>query len=706
VRKVFRRADAKTRHRNWNGVSVSIGATLQNPLSNFPKLFLVGNKMSAANLSMIGTWNGHAVLEFRGRPNDASAAACQSNTNLLSYMLQYNASNNVFRIARVNETYYFYPGIYAHHLHDTVVLLDGTMRFERPSRNEQDAASEGDSASKGESSTSSQHTVRAGRRPEPCWMLDRSRNVTLTSSSSSLRGLVDGRGSQYWGVPGIGFLQLAEHRPRLLQINLTSNLRLSHWILQDSPYHTVYLEAVENVTIHDVSIVARRTPLDGHGVIDLTAFNTDGIDVSGTNVHVHDVDIWTQDDCIAVKDNTLIAPLYESTNMLFERVNCSGLGFVIGSIGGSTVRNITFRNSYLHKSVKGIYLKFRTRGDFWTERNLTGVIQDVTFENITMEQPLQWPIWMGPAQQSDERRPCVARPCSLCWPHNPAAECRAVVGTVYRNIALRNVQINNPIMSPGVILGGTSNNDNNGAVIDQVLFDNVRVTQGPPIVPVDRTISFPGLLQPIDDHYVPKTNQVLWMKSAFTAPNWGDNELSSGDTVNNALNDSSTQSRNGHFGLLVIGFVVWHVLLLLVCRRARLAGTATDGRFGYKALNTASTLRLNDSDDEDQDASEEWSNADSDCHFLNAKAGKSSGPFRVVSPTGHFLGTMLLVIVELILIVLFVKAVLEQFSWNTTPKWNRIDQYFRCQGVTNGVATGGTWPVPSCFVNANKRHHF
>jgi hypothetical protein len=259
-----------------------------------------------------------------------------------------------------------------------------------------------------------------------------------------------------------------------------------------------------------------------------------------------------------------------------------------------------------------------------------------------------------------------------------------------------------------VILGGGTgrdDDDDNTAVIDQVLFDNVRVTQGPPLIPVDRTISFPGLLQPIDDHYVPKSNQVVWMKTAFAAPNWGDNELSSGNAFNDASNDSTTQSRYGHVVLLLIGFVVWHVLLLLACRRGRLAGTDSNRRFGYKALNTASSIRLNDSDDEDQDASEERSNANSDCHFLNGKAGKSTGPFRVVSPTGHLLGTMLLVIVELILIVLFVKAVLEQFSWSSTPKWNRIDQYFRCQGVMNGVATGGTWPVPSCFVNANTRHH-
>jgi polygalacturonase len=38
-----------------------------------------------------------------------------------------------------------------------------------------------------------------------------------------------------------------------------------------------------------------------HGAVELQAFNTDGFDVSGRNVHIHDVRIWNDDDCIAVK---------------------------------------------------------------------------------------------------------------------------------------------------------------------------------------------------------------------------------------------------------------------------------------------------------------------------------------------------------------------------------------------------------------------
>ena len=33
---------------------------------------------------------------------------------------------------------------------------------------------------------------------------------------------------------------------------------------------------------------------DNHNVVDLTAFNTDGFDVSGRNVWIHDCTVWNQ----------------------------------------------------------------------------------------------------------------------------------------------------------------------------------------------------------------------------------------------------------------------------------------------------------------------------------------------------------------------------------------------------------------------------
>ena len=28
--------------------------------------------------------------------------------------------------------------------------------------------------------------------------------------------------------------------------------------------------------------------------------------------------------------------------------------------------------------------------------------------------------------------------------------------------------------------------------------------------------------------------------------------------------------------------------------------------------------------------------------------------------------------------------------------------YYKCEGVTGGVATGGTWPIPPCFTDRDK----
>jgi polygalacturonase len=278
--------------------------------------------------------------DFGGIPFDSSSQTCQYNSNLLSSVLALNASQHRLRFA-ANYIFYFHHGIRAKYVNDTILQIDGILRFERGANNLE---------------------INHQHHPFPaCITIEQSRNVTLTSSSSSSskqqRGIIDGQGAQWWGIPLIGYLQTVEHRPRLLRFNLTQDLLIEHLIFKDSPYHTIYLDTVNRVEIRNISIVARRINTEEqqvddpvHGLIDLTAFNTDGIDVSGHNVWVHDCDIWVQDDCIAVKDHgnhsyldhfnittnttTPTKQHYVSSNMTFERINATGLGFVIGSILG------------------------------------------------------------------------------------------------------------------------------------------------------------------------------------------------------------------------------------------------------------------------------------------------------------------------------------------------------------------------------------
>jgi polygalacturonase len=282
-----------------------------------------------------------------------------------------------------------------------------------------------------------------------CLYFENISNVTFTSSHI---GLIDGSGPAWWGL--LGYVEYLENRPRLLSIGASRSLLLENLYFKNSPYWTVWIHEVDGLEIRNCEISNRRNDYDGHDWYNLCAFNTDGFDVAGKNVWIHDCKIWNQDDCIAVKDG--------SENMLFERIHASGLGLVIGSIGGSTVRNITFRDSYMHKTYKGIYTKFRG----------SGLIQDVLYENIVMFEPEQWPIWIGPAQQADSIDICKADPCSLCWPDIPFAECNMPADAQYINLTLRNITVINPASS-GVILGSTKN------PIQNLTFDGVVIKNAP-----------------------------------------------------------------------------------------------------------------------------------------------------------------------------------------------------------------------------------
>merc|ERR1739847_33118 len=108
----------------------------------------------------------------------------------------------------------------------------------------------------------------------------------------------------------------------------------------------------------------------------------------------------------------------------------------------------------MHHPYKGIYIKFNGKGS-------QGTIKDVLYENIHIQKPTSWPIWIGPAQQDIKENsgiynPCHGDPCSLCWPSKiPGANCGSPPGLI-ANVTLRNITINKPVTSPGVIFGNTS----------------------------------------------------------------------------------------------------------------------------------------------------------------------------------------------------------------------------------------------------------
>ena len=127
----------------------------------------------------------------------------------------------------------------------------------------------------------------------------------------------------------------------------STNILVENLLFNNPPFWATKFHDVRHLEIRWVGVNARRTTAHGHSLIDLSAFNTDGFDVSGQHIWIHDCEIVSQDDCITVKPST-----FGSAHMLFERINATGFGLVIGSIGPSTVRNITFRDCNLLNTVK------------------------------------------------------------------------------------------------------------------------------------------------------------------------------------------------------------------------------------------------------------------------------------------------------------------------------------------------------------------
>jgi polygalacturonase len=374
--------------------------------------------------------NADNIIDFEADlgaiPNDDSYDTALFNGNLFNKTINSLQSGDFFLIP--NKTYSLTGGMYAENLTNVTFIIDGTISF----NDDRDLWPKLDSG----------HVMES-------IYFNNLENVIFTSNG---KGTFNGNGQKWWG--SINFLKYQEDRPRLIHMENTKNILVENLLFKDSAFWTFYAEKSDGLLIRYTDVDARWTNLPGHSYIDLQAFNTDGFDVTGKNVYIHDCYIWNQDDCISVKDG--------SEDMLFERITCSGLGLVIGSIGSSLNNNITFRDCYLPQTVKGIYMKTR-----WSNNAPIGEeasISNILYENIVMDQPQQYSIWIGPAQQTGQ-------PCELSWPLTKHSECIMSGYQTWTNITLRNITINNPEQSPGVLMGNSTNPIHN-LIFEDIIVNN------------------------------------------------------------------------------------------------------------------------------------------------------------------------------------------------------------------------------------------
>lgn len=341
--------------------------------------------------------------------------------------------------------------------------------------------------------------------------------VHLVDSKEYFGGIINGNGKKWWDKTIQG--KLDHHRPRLIHLIECEHMLIENLTLINSPFWTLTVEAVNSEVRHIQVLVDRRYQstypetdlleteqvlvnmqrrLDGFHIPipidDLPDWifrkfnqpqdlNTDGIDPLGQNIWVHDCIIQNADDSVAVKSSHGGRPpsrLGDCTqNITIENMILTGFGASVGSVSGHEfhrcVDNVTFRNISMPGTGKGIYVKSEW-GEHDCHNGDSGQITNILYEDVRMYQPFWWSVWIGPQQQHQPGTK-LNLDCALSWPLEPHCP---VAGCVHmENITLRHILIEEPLISPAVILGNETNPIKNLVIDDlQVKESKTKVWHG------------------------------------------------------------------------------------------------------------------------------------------------------------------------------------------------------------------------------------
>ena len=242
---------------------------------------------------------------------DSSRETANKNTALLNSLLAKLALGDLLLVT--NKTFYVDGGVRATEIHGVTIQLDGTLKF-LPGRKgwpTQDCSKGGNPL----------QPKKNGTCVEEAFFIANSTGITLTSTGT---GTLYGNGDSWWGY--IQYLIHGEDRPRLLSIVNATDIKVQNWHFLQSPYWTFTAYDVARLEISHCAIDNRITKDDSHGIWNLDAFNTDGFDVAGRDIHIHDCTVWNQDDCFTIQPLDSTAHNAKCTeNVVVEDVTASGV---------------------------------------------------------------------------------------------------------------------------------------------------------------------------------------------------------------------------------------------------------------------------------------------------------------------------------------------------------------------------------------------
>ncbi|KAJ1302855.1 hypothetical protein OPQ81_003157 [Rhizoctonia solani] len=174
--------------------------------------------------------------------------------------------------------------------------------------------------------------------------------------SSNGKGAIQGQGYLYRLRPN---QDGRSGWPRLLRLNIATNSSIHDIKLVDAPSFHLVVGEVTNAEIYRITI---RGGNQG---------GLDGVDISGTNYHVHHVEVTNRDECVCVK-----SPSKQAT---IENIRCNQSGgSTIGSLkDGSVIENILFQNIENYQVTNAFMLKTYPGGAS------PGYVKNVVLRNFT-----------------------------------------------------------------------------------------------------------------------------------------------------------------------------------------------------------------------------------------------------------------------------------------------------------------------------------
>ena len=123
------------------------------------------------------------------------------------------------------------------------------------------------------------------------------------------------------------------------------------------------------------------------------------------------------------------------------------IGSLSPSAGRNCIRNITARNWRMIRPLKSIYVKSNPGHEG------TGIIENLHFQNFTMDRPVWWCIYIGPQQMKE---PDGDGPGCMYYPFGKGV-CETEPRVTMRNITLEDIQIHNSLFYPYTIRCNATN---------------------------------------------------------------------------------------------------------------------------------------------------------------------------------------------------------------------------------------------------------